>query len=179
MMFLSFTKLQRKTKVFNLSKFETPRKIICLVEETPNNMHHVSYTTLSQFQTTQIHNTLAFNNTIVLCRLNHRRLTSVIQVGLPPKEHDDVIKWKHFPRYWPFVRGIQVTGEFPEHNGQWRGALTFSLIHTLGNGRVNNGEAGDLRRQRSHYGVTVINIVYSNSLHSYCDFYSFVFRRRQ
>ena len=24
--------------------------------------------------------------------------------------HDDVIKWQHFPRYWPFVRGI---GEFP------------------------------------------------------------------
>ena len=22
------------------------------------------------------------------------------------KVHDDVIKWKHFPRYWPFVRGI-------------------------------------------------------------------------
>ena len=20
--------------------------------------------------------------------------------------HDDAIKWKHFPRYWPFVRGI-------------------------------------------------------------------------
>ena len=20
--------------------------------------------------------------------------------------HDDVIKWKHFPRYWPFVRPI-------------------------------------------------------------------------
>ena len=25
--------------------------------------------------------------------------------------HDDVIKWKHFPRYWPFGRGI--SGEFP------------------------------------------------------------------
>ena len=25
--------------------------------------------------------------------------------------HDDVIKCKHFPRYWPFVRGIP--GEFP------------------------------------------------------------------
>ena len=24
--------------------------------------------------------------------------------------HDDVIKWKHFPRYWPFMRG---TAEFP------------------------------------------------------------------
>ena len=22
--------------------------------------------------------------------------------------HDDVIKWKHFPRYWPFVRGIHL-----------------------------------------------------------------------
>ena len=21
-------------------------------------------------------------------------------------DHDDVIKWKHFPRYWPFVRGM-------------------------------------------------------------------------
>ena len=28
---------------------------------------------------------------------------------LPNKQkayHDDVIKWKHFPRYWFFVRGI-------------------------------------------------------------------------
>ena len=24
--------------------------------------------------------------------------------------HDDVIKWKHFPRYWPFVRGIHRSG---------------------------------------------------------------------
>ena len=28
-------------------------------------------------------------------------------------EHDDVIKWKHFPRNWPFVRGITGPGEFP------------------------------------------------------------------
>ena len=35
--------------------------------------------------------------------------------------HDDVIKWKDFPRYWPFVRG-----EFP-HKGQWRGTLIFDL----------------------------------------------------
>ena len=28
--------------------------------------------------------------------------------------HDDVIKWKHFPRYWPFVQGNSlVPGEFP------------------------------------------------------------------
>ena len=31
------------------------------------------------------------------------------------QNHDDVIKWKHFPRYWPFVRGIhrRIPGEFP------------------------------------------------------------------
>ena len=28
-------------------------------------------------------------------------------------QHDDVIKWKHFPRYWPFVREITAPGEFP------------------------------------------------------------------
>ena len=28
--------------------------------------------------------------------------------------HDDVIKWKHFPRYWPFARGIhRSSGKFP------------------------------------------------------------------
>ena len=25
---------------------------------------------------------------------------------------DDVIKWKHFPRYWPFVGNSRLTGEF-------------------------------------------------------------------
>ena len=37
------------------------------------------------------------------------------QLG-PSFYHDDVIKWKHFPRYWPFVRGIHRSpffGEFP------------------------------------------------------------------
>ena len=39
--------------------------------------------------------------------------------------HDDVIKWKHFPRYWPFVREIhRGPGSFP-HKGHWRRALMF------------------------------------------------------
>ena len=40
--------------------------------------------------------------------------------------------------------------------GQWRGALMFSLICTRINGWVNNGEAGDLRRNRAHYDVIVM-----------------------
>ena len=70
--------------------------------------------------------------------------------------HDDVIKWKHFPRYWPFVRGIHRSPVNSPHKGQWRGALMFSLIFAWINGWVNNREAGDLRRHRAHYDVTVM-----------------------
>ena len=37
--------------------------------------------------------------------------------------HDDVIKWKHFPRYWPFVRGIHRSPLNSSHKGQWHGAF--------------------------------------------------------
>ena len=64
--------------------------------------------------------------------------------------YDDVIKWKHVPRYWPFVRGIHWSLVNSPHKGQWRRTLTFSLICAWINRWVNNGEAGDLRRYRSH-----------------------------
>ena len=44
--------------------------------------------------------------------------------------HDDVIKWKHFPRDWPFVRGIHRSTANSPQKGQWRGASMFSLIFT-------------------------------------------------
>ena len=72
------------------------------------------------------------------------------------EDHDDVIKWKHFPRYWPFVRGIHRSPVNSPHKGQWRRALMFSLICAWINGWVNNGEAGDLRRHRAHYDVAVM-----------------------
>ena len=40
--------------------------------------------------------------------------------------------------------------------GQWREALMFSLICAQISGWVNNGEAGDLRRNRAHYDVIVM-----------------------
>ena len=72
--------------------------------------------------------------------------------------HDDIIKWKHFPRYWPFVRGIHRSTVNSPHKGQWRGTIMFSLICVWINGLVNNGEAGDLRRYRAHYDFTVMNL---------------------
>ena len=46
--------------------------------------------------------------------------------------HYDVIKWKHFPCYWP------LCGEF------------------TGPDKVNNREAGDLTRHRGHFDVSVM-----------------------
>ena len=70
--------------------------------------------------------------------------------------HDDVINWKHFPRYWPFVWGINRGPVNSPHKGLWRGALMFSVISAWMNSWVNNGEAGDLRRNRTHYDFTVM-----------------------
>ena len=70
--------------------------------------------------------------------------------------HDDVIKWKPFPRYCPFVSGIHRSPVNSPHKGQWRGALMFSLIWAWIIGWVNNREAGDLRRYQAHHDVIVI-----------------------
>ena len=82
------------------------------------------------------------------CVLTHTFLANI--------DHDDVIKWKHFPRYWPFVGGIHMSPVNSPHNGQWCAALMFSLIWAWINGWVNNCKAGDLRRRRAHYDVTVM-----------------------
>ena len=76
----------------------------------------------------------------------------------PQNIHDDGIKWKHFPRNWPFVRGIHRSTVNSPHKGQWRGALMFSLICVWINGWVNNREAGDLIRYLAHYNVIVISM---------------------
>ena len=60
--------------------------------------------------------------------------------------HDHVIKWKHFPRYWPFVRGIHrpVTRSFDVY------------FDARINGWVNNRAAGDLGHHHAHYDVIVM-----------------------
>ena len=69
--------------------------------------------------------------------------------------------WRHQMRKFSALLAIcagnsPVTGAFPTHKGQWRGSLMFSLICFWINGWVNNREAGDLRRHRTHYDVIVM-----------------------
>ena len=59
----------------------------------------------------------------------------------------------------PFVRGIHRWPVDSPHKGKWRGALMSSLIClscAWTNGWTNNRDAGDLRRHRVHYDVTVM-----------------------
>ena len=54
--------------------------------------------------------------------------------------HDNIIKWKHFRRYFPLGRGIHrspVVAPQRPHKGQWRGALMFSLIYVRMNKRLS------------------------------------------
>ena len=100
---------------------------------------------------------MSFNNASMINGLSpYIAVTALCWMRLVLINHADVIKWKHFQRYWPFVRGIQRSPVNSPHKGQWRGALMFSLICARINGWVNNSEAGDLKRHRAHYDVSVM-----------------------
>ena len=94
------------------------------------------------------------------CRFNQRVRDWLLHGIKVP--HDNVIKWKHFPRYWPFVlRGIHRSPVNSPQKGQWRAALMFSLICTWINVWVNKFEASDLRHHRADYDVSVMQTQYS------------------
>ena len=70
--------------------------------------------------------------------------------------HDDVIKWKYFPRHWPFVRGIH---QWPVKSPHKR--LVTRSFDVFFYGWVNDREAGDWRRHRAPYDVIVVVILCS------------------
>ena len=78
--------------------------------------------------------------------------------------HDDVIKWKHFPRYWPFVRGINWSPVNSRTKASEAELFMLSLICAWINGWVNNRKAGDFRRHRGPYDVTVMYIPQNTNL---------------
>ena len=96
---------------------------------------------------------MLFSPHLVIVLMSCRQWDSLATL-MPP--HDDVIKWKHFPCYWPFVCGIHRWLVNSLHKGQWHRALIFSSICAWIEGWVNNHEAGDLRCHRTHYDVTVM-----------------------
>ena len=96
------------------------------------------------------------NNRIIsrlLCSMrSFRQHKRYVEFG----HHKFIITWKHFPRYWPFVRGIHRSPVNSPHKGQWRRALMFSLICVWTYPWLNNRDASDLRRHRAHFDVIVM-----------------------
>ena len=69
--------------------------------------------------------------------------------------------WRHqkgtFSESLAFVRGIHRWPANSAHKGQWHEALLF-FICAWTNSWANNGDAGDSRRHRAQYDVTVMNM---------------------
>ena len=78
----------------------------------------------------------------------------------------DIIKWKHFRHYWPFVWGIHWSLVNSPHKSHWHRALMFSLICAWVNSWVSNRDTGDLRCHHAHYNVTVMFNPHDTSCHS-------------
>ena len=95
------------------------------------------------------------------CGLTHVHVSWGLQysdaVTVIKEANDDVIQWKHFLRYWPFVKEIYRWPVDSPHKGQWGGSLLFSLNRAWTNGSANNRDAGDLRRHLSHCDVNVMH----------------------
>ena len=78
--------------------------------------------------------------------------------------HHNAIEWKHFPRYWPFVRGIHRSPVNSSHTKDSDAELRCFLGSVpWTNIWANNGDAGDLRRHHTHYDVIVMVFCQSRS----------------
>ena len=77
--------------------------------------------------------------------------------------HDDVIKWEHFLRYWPFVQGIHRSPVNSPHKGQWRGALMFFFYLCL-NKRLSKESWGWWFETPSHQLWCHCNVMTSSGI---------------
>ena len=72
--------------------------------------------------------------------------------------HDDVIKWKHFLRYWPFVWGIHRSPVNSPHKRPV--TRSFDVFFDLRLNRRLNKQSGRrwFSRHRAHYDVTIMGV---------------------
>ena len=161
-MFLPFSNIHWEVNIINLSwtEFELRKILISFFLYFPRTTHgHMGAARCHQINTLVILSCIKIYIRAKISLFCHVcNSTRRLKIA----KHDDVIKWKHFPRYWPFVRGIHRSPVNSPHKGQWRGALMFSLICAWINDKVNSREAGDLRRYRAHYDVIVMEYNTSN-----------------
>ena len=87
--FLRFYRLMQDCDIFSVPAMKITRSLLYI------SCHSLTTSLTITCQTWLMHYALACS----ICQ--YQRL---VRSGI----HDDVIKWKHFPRHWRFVRGIHV-----------------------------------------------------------------------
>ena len=101
---------------------------------------------------------LWFNSGVLAVFVEHLRISRTIFLYTWWRQQMDT-----FSALLALCAGIHRSPVNSPHKGQWRRALMFSLICARINGWVNNCEAGDFRRHRTHYDVTVMYIKYKQN----------------
>ena len=87
----------------------------------------------------------------------HSSPTSIFPVFMMTSSNGNMFRVTGFVRgIHRRLRGIHRSPVNSPHTDQWRGALMCSLICAWTGSWVNNQDAGDLRRHRTHYDVTVM-----------------------
>ena len=133
--------------------------------QTPSSLNHVYKNQISKYrvklrsnkeQILNVQKTRTGNKGCLFQKFHHREISRIHVLFASVYDMKDVIIWKHFPRYWPIVWGIHRSPVNSPHKGQWGGALMFSLIYACINVWANHRKAGDMRRHRIHYDVTVM-----------------------
>ena len=128
-----------------------------IVKHHWNNLDRYWFVYSNQLPSCQhVHVYVWLSFTFSSCHTHGRGRPQLLSMMVADCQHDDVIKWKHFPRYRPYVRRIHRSPVNSPHKGQWRRTLMFSLIFARINGWVKTGEIGDLRRHHAHYDVIVM-----------------------
>ena len=96
---------------------------------------------------------------VLSCSWRHydiEKLTALLILHKGSPSHDDVVKWKHFLRYWPLCG--ELTGDRWIPLTKARDAEVWCFLWSAWiNDWVNYHEAGDLRRHRGHYDVIVMD----------------------
>ena len=99
---------------------------------------------------------MGLNNHTLECCLTRAAWEAACLTWQPVLHHYYSIKWKHFPRYWPFVRGIHGSSVDSRHKGPVTRIFDDLFNVSLKKGVKNNGMAVDLRRRDAHRDVTVV-----------------------
>ena len=142
------------------SKRASKAEIVCMSWRHPDS--NFLYRKHLMARESQVKRNETFNKNRSISE-NDLQLWCLSEAYMRYRIHDDVINWKHFPRYWPFMRGMHRSPVDSPNKGQWRGALILYLIFAWTNGWANNREPGNLRRHRAHYNVTVMLRVIGSS----------------